>query len=239
MKRIAIATAAGIAVTVLLAMHAFDRVELLVRDAVMRHRPREPATSTAIVAIDERSIERLGPWPWPRARLAQIVDRVADAGARGIVYDILLVDERDGDDQLAAALRRVPSVAVAVLAEDGRWRFPAPRLRDAVRMGHGNFEFDADGILRRFSATKQSGDRALTALAIEAASLAKPMAVPVGRSIAPAFRTPPRDIPQVSAAELLGRPGFSPAGRDAGLKPGLPLRGKIVFIGLTAVALGD
>ena len=239
MKRAAIAIAAGVAVTLLLAFHVFDRVELPVRDAVMRRLPRRSATSTAIVAVDETSIERLGPWPWPRPRLAQIVDRVADAGARGIVYDILLVDEREGDAQLAAALRRVPSIAVAVLAEDGKWRFPAPMLRDAVRMGHGNFEFDSDGILRRFSATKQSGDRALTALAIEAASLAKPMTVPVGRSIAPAFRTPPRDIPQVSAADLLRRPGFSPAGREAGLKPGLPLRGRIVFIGLTAVALGD
>src|SRR5205807_8172185 len=194
------------------------------------------------------SIERLGPWPWPRARLAQIVDRVADAGARGIVYDILLVDAREGDAELAAALRRVPSVAVAVLAEDGQWRFPAPALRDAARMGHGNFEFDSDGILRRFSATKQSGDRALTALAIEAASLVKPMAVPVGRSIAPAFRTPPRAIPQVSAVDLLlrhrersegsGRAGGAPHAQPRSLATlGMTsLSGKIVFIGLTAVA---
>src|SRR5205807_6270506 len=98
----------------------------------------------------------------------------------------------------------------------------------------------SDGILRRFSATKQSGDRALTALAIEAASLAKPMAVPVGRSIAPAFRTPPRAIPQVSAVDLLlpGHVGRASA-RPDGLKPVLHLSGKIVFIGLTAVALGD
>jgi signal transduction histidine kinase len=227
MKRVAIAVAAGIAVTLLLAFGTVDRIELPVRDAAMRLRPRRPATSTAIVAIDERSIERLGPWPWDRPRLADIVNRAAAAGARGIVFDILLVDQREGDDQLAAALRRVPSVAVALLAEDGKWRFPAPPLRAAARMGHGNFEFDADGILRRFSATKQSGDRALTALAIEAASLARPIRVPVGRAIAPAFRTRPRDVPQVSAVDLLEGRG------------GAILRGKIVFIGLTAVALGD
>jgi signal transduction histidine kinase len=240
MKRVAIAITAGIVITALLAMHVLDGVELPVRDVVMRHRPRKPATSTAIVAIDERSIDRLGPWPWPRPRLAEMVDRVADAGARGIVYDILLVDEREGDDRLAAALRRLPSVAVAVLAEDGRWRFPALRLRDAARMGHGNFEFDKDGILRRFSSTKQSGDRALTALAIEAAALVRPVAVPVGRSIAPAFRTAPRDVPQVSAAELLdvGRV-LNPSAADGLENPSHILRGRIVFIGLTAVALGD
>jgi CHASE2 domain-containing sensor protein len=199
MKAVAIAAGVGVAITFLLAFGA-DRLELPVRDAAMRALPHQPASATAIVAIDEASIERLGPWPWPRPQLAEIVDRAADAGARGIVFDVLLVDARDGDDRLAAALRRVPSVAVAVLADDGTWRFPAPALRDAARMGHGNFEFDSDGILRRFSTTKQSGARALTALAIEAASLAKPVAVPVGRAIAPAFRTPPRAVPQVSAA---------------------------------------
>jgi signal transduction histidine kinase len=230
MKAVAIGVAAGIAVTLILALHVMDRVELPVRDAAMRLLSRRPASSTAIVAIDETSIERLGPWPWDRARLAELADRAADAGARGVVFDVLLVDPRQGDDRLAAALRRVPSVAVAVLAEDGRWRFPAPALRDSVRIGHGNFEFDSDGILRRFSATKQSGDRMLPALAIVAAQLARPMAVPVGRVIAPAFRTAPRAVPQVSAVDLLSN----------GLEnPSHILGGKIVFIGLTAVALGD
>lgn len=226
MKRVASALAVGVAVTLLLAYGALDRVELPVRDAAMRALPRQRALRTVIVAIDEASIEKLGPWPWPRARLAEIVERVAGAGARGVVFDVLLVDAREGDDRLAAALKRVPSVAVAVLAEDGNWRMPAPALRDAAAMGHGNFEFDADGILRRFSSTKQSGTQTLTALALGAASLREPVPVPVGVTIAPAFRTRPRNVPQVSAAELL-------AGNTAGL------RDKIIFIGLTAVALGD
>src|SRR5438128_2679645 len=84
-------------------------------------------------------------------------------------------------------------------------------------------------------------------VAIEAASLAKPMPVPVGRSIAPAFRTAPRDIPQVSAVDLLMWDGFStrppPEGRPLRSRgrvenpSHIVLSGKIVFIGLTAVAL--
>lgn len=224
---VSIAAGAGVAVTLLLASGFADRFELPVRDAVLRALPRKPAQSTVIVAVDEASIERFGSWPWPRARLAEIVDRAADAGARGVVFDILLVDGRDGDDRLAAALRRIPAAAVAVLADDGRWRLPTPALRSVARLGHGNFEFDADGILRRFSSTKQSGERALPALAFEAAWLVRVASVPVGRAVAPAFRTRPRDIPQVSAAALLSGKG------------GESLRGRIVFVGLTAVALGD
>jgi len=241
MKTLAIAVTVGVAVTLLLAFGAMDRLELPVRDAALRALPRRPASSTVIVAIDEASIERLGPWPWPRARLAEIVGRAADAGARGVAFDVLLVDAREGDELLAAALRRVPSVDVAVLAEDGNWRMPAPSLRAAARMGHGNFEFDADGILRRFSSTKQSGARALTALAIEAASLREPVAVAVGQTVAPAFRTRPRDVPQVSAAALLdcGGQAILPVSQDRQDCLSSTLRGKIVFVGLTAVALGD
>jgi len=234
MRRVASALAVGVAVTLLLAFGALDRVELPVRDAAMWLLPRRAASATIIVAIDEASIERLGPWPWPRERLAEIVDRAAGAGARGVVFDILLVDAREGDDRLAAALRRVPAVAVAVLAEDGNWRMPAPSLREAAKMGHGNFEFDADGILRRFSSTKQSGARALAALALEAAALREAVVVPIGRTIAPAFRTRPRDVPQVSAMQLLDVERRASARRRS-----TELRGRIVFIGLTAVALGD
>ncbi|MEA2337149.1 MAG: hypothetical protein QOE82_1156, partial [Thermoanaerobaculia bacterium] len=84
------------------------------------------------------------------------------------------------------------------------------------------------GILRRLSATKQSRDRSLTALSVEAASLVTGAPIPVGRSIAPAFRTRPRAIPAISAVDLL---------RNAALAKNL--RGKLVFVGPTALALGD
>ena len=81
--------------------------------------------------------------------------------------------------------------------------WPGPPLSGSVTAAHGNFELDHDGILRRLSATKQSGDRSLAALSVEAASLITGAPIPVGRSIAPAFRTRPRAIPAMSASDLL------------------------------------
>ena len=53
--------------------------------------PRERMAAPAvIVAIDERSIAALGQWPWPRDRLAALVDRIAAAKPRAIALDILL-----------------------------------------------------------------------------------------------------------------------------------------------------
>lgn len=223
--RVAIAILAGVIVTLLLATHAADPIELPARDLALRVIPERPATYTVVVAIDERSLKR-GPWPWPRAELATIVDRCASAGARAVVFDILLSDPREGDEVLAASMRKLPTAAVSVLVEGEQWLVPAPKLREATIVAHGNFELDHDGILRRFASTKQSGDRAYAALSIEAASFLKRTAAPVGRTVAPAFRTPPRAIPLVSAADLL----------DGRAKD---LRGKVVFVGPTALGLGD
>jgi len=221
-RRFLYAAAAAIAATLLLASAIGRSMELPARDVAMRLLPARAATSTTIIAIDEQSIATLGRWPWSRAVLAQLVDRAADAGARGVVIDILLAEPGPGDDQLARAAKRLPVIAVSVLDEHGQWLMPSKTLGSDVIAAHGNFELDRDGILRRFAATKQSRDRALTAVPVEAASILTSAPVPVGKSIAPAFRTRPRDVPQVSA-----------------VSPAHNLKGKIVFIGPTAFALGD
>jgi len=223
-----ISAAAGVAVMLLLAFDLLDPLELPARDAALCLLPPRPATATAVVAIDEQSLRAIGPWPWDRATLAAIVNRAADAGARGVVLDILLAEARPGDEQLAAAARRLPVLAVAVVDEHGRWLVPGPPLAQAMTAAHGNFELDHDGILRRLSSTKQSGDRALTALSIDAASLITGAPTPVGLSIAPSFRTRPNAIPAISAADFL---------HDAAIAR--RLHGKLVFIGPTAYALGD
>jgi signal transduction histidine kinase len=223
-----IATAAGVAVMLLLAFGIVGALELPARDVALRLLPQRAATATLVVAIDEQSLRTIGPWPWDRATLATLVARAADAGARAVVLDILLADARPGDERLAAAAHRLPTLAVAVVDEHGRWLVPGSPLAQAMAAAHGNFELDHDGILRRLSATKQSGDTALTALSIEAASLITGAPTPVGASISPAFRTRARSIPTIGAADLL---------RDAALAP--RLRGKLVFIGPTAYALGD
>lgn len=223
-----IAAAAGVAVMLLLAFDILDPLELPARDLALRLLPPRPATATVIVAIDEQSLRTIGPWPWGRDTLAAIVNRAADAGARGVILDILLAEARPDDERLAAAAHRLPTLAVAVVDEHGRWVVPGPPLAQSMTAAHGNFELDHDGILRRLSATKQSGEQALTALSIEAASLITGSPTPVGVSIAPSFRTRAHSIPTISAAALL---------YDDKLPP--HLRGKLVFIGPTAYALGD
>ena len=52
----------------------------------------DPPTTTVLVAEDEKTIHRAGRWPWPRALYAKLVDRLAKAGAKAIVFDVAFVD---------------------------------------------------------------------------------------------------------------------------------------------------
>ena len=46
----------------------------------------------AILDIDDRSIEELGQWPWPRTRVAELVDKTTADGAVAIAFDIVFAE---------------------------------------------------------------------------------------------------------------------------------------------------
>ena len=77
------------------------------------HRASQPIV---LVAIDEESMRAIGrQWPWPRGMHAQLIDRIAGAGATAIGVDILLAEPSDPaeDEKLAAAIKRAGNVVLA------------------------------------------------------------------------------------------------------------------------------
>lgn len=64
-----------------------------VMDAIVLHRKSGPATTNVIVVdIDEATLERFGQWPWPRYRLARLMEGVLRRGASGIALDIVMAE---------------------------------------------------------------------------------------------------------------------------------------------------
>ncbi len=62
-------------------------------DEYQRISPRafEP-TPVRIIDIDEASLKEFGQWPWPRDRLALLVQRLSDLGAAAIAFDVLFAE---------------------------------------------------------------------------------------------------------------------------------------------------
>ena len=75
-----------------------------------------PEERIAIVSIDERSIAEVGPWPWSWSRIADLVDKINEAGAQLQVHDILYpAGERPFEDRLLSSLTEQERSIVAQL----------------------------------------------------------------------------------------------------------------------------
>src|SRR5208337_4516243 len=131
-----VAVAARIAASDLL-----ERLSLVCFDLYQQVAPREPGDAPIrIVDVDDESLSKIGQWPWPRTLVAQLIDKLRDAGAAVIAFDIdfaepdrtspklllpliaqngvgpeeterLLAALPDPDQRLAQAMRSVPVVA--------------------------------------------------------------------------------------------------------------------------------
>lgn len=62
--------------------NAYYDLRLIVRG------PLKPLDKVVLAAIDERSLDEIGRWPWPRTRIAEVVDRLTEYGAKVIAFDI-------------------------------------------------------------------------------------------------------------------------------------------------------
>lgn len=132
-------------------------------DLYYRLRPSiPPPVDLLVVAIDEPSFQELKqPWPWPRRLHAKLVERLAAAGARLIVFDIIFADATNPEDDelLAQAFKEAGNVVLGATFEvtkDPRFTrrilvTPQKSLqRSAKRVGLTMITPDPDGVVRRF-----------------------------------------------------------------------------------------
>lgn len=69
-----------------------------------------------LVDIDDRSLEELGPWPWPRSTQARLIEKIAAAGASQQIFDVIFTDPRPGDEALVHAAEQQHAVLAQVFA---------------------------------------------------------------------------------------------------------------------------
>lgn len=102
-------------------------------DQLQRWLPRPAATMASpvrLLDIDDASLQKLGQWPWPRARLAELLGILQQAGARVVVFDMLFAepgqDGPSGDQQFSRRMQTLP--VVLGLAGNNRATIPPATL---------------------------------------------------------------------------------------------------------------
>ncbi|SOZ39343.1 CHASE2 domain-containing protein [Cupriavidus neocaledonicus] len=231
-----------------------ERADLAAYDIAIGAQHHPARDDIVIVGIDDASITAIGRWPWRRAVLAQLIERIAAGGPRVIGVDVILA-ERDtryphDDAVLARSMALAGNVVLPVLAEPGSAgmlvRYPLAGLGAAV--GHINMVVDTDGVARQVYL--REGPHPVAAagvphLAAVMAGFGRAGALPVGVHHEPAVVTeangwersgrlripyagPPGTFARVSVRDVLeGR--IDPA----------RFAGKAVLIGALATGMGD
>lgn len=112
----------GLSITILFAVLMFirlsplERLEWLIYDLRFRIMGNtEPPENIVIAAIDEKSIEKLGRWPWSRNNIARLIAKLSDAGAELIVFDIFMTEKEEHDPALARTVRDAGNVLVPIV----------------------------------------------------------------------------------------------------------------------------
>jgi len=116
-----------------------------------------------VVGIDEESLARYGQWPWPRYRLAQLIDALARQGVAAIGVDLLMPEEdRTSPDVILRERQRDLQEDLAVVKWLGRLQKNDQLLADAITaapvvMGY-KFLFSAEGsVVRPWSPEPMAG----------------------------------------------------------------------------------
>jgi adenylate cyclase len=158
LKRYIAPVALIIIVAVLFLLGIFERLELNVYDSWFKLRgQQQPGEEIVIVAIDEKSIEQIGPPSWPRTVHARLLDHLKEAKVVG--FDLLFDIPGDPgvDTEFAGAVKRNGHVVLASTfkyeSESGQWyqKLISPLKQftsGSAGLGFINTPEDMDGVVR-------------------------------------------------------------------------------------------
>ncbi|MEB5079649.1 CHASE2 domain-containing protein [Pseudomonas aeruginosa] len=239
--------------TALLSLSSSLPLNNLLYDRLRNLAPLAVDPHILVVAIDDRSLESLGRWPWPRSVHAELLDRLAAAGARSVLLDVIFSEPSsnpDSDRQLARSLCRAGNVLLPLLRESvPRYGEPpreipptAPLAGCAAGIGHINVEADSDGTVRSVYLREGPLGQPRPLLAWQAFADAGAMPMPMPglddmRNLPGWQRDHAIRIPFIGADA--GFPSVPYVSVLRGEVPDSLLRDRLVLVGATAPGLGD
>jgi adenylate cyclase len=139
-----------------------ERMSLVCFDLYQKAAPRVSGNAPIrVVDIDDKSLSKIGQWPWPRTIVARLIDKLREAGAAIIAFDIdfaepdrtspklllpllakngvgaeeaekLLAAVPDPDQRLAEAMGTMPVVTGFILTDRGESRAPLAKAGFAL-----------------------------------------------------------------------------------------------------------
>ena len=159
-RRLLTAGAIGVLVLALWGLGVFAGAGRMAVDLGFRLRTPPPEPSqVVVVGMDNASLQALGKLPWPRTHYARAVQRLSEAGARSIAFDMWFADAAASpaeDQALADAAQQAGNVFFALHMARSESTVKVTRsirslVGPSVSEAHVNVMPDPDGRLRGVS----------------------------------------------------------------------------------------
>ncbi|MGH7901486.1 MAG: CHASE2 domain-containing protein, partial [Thermodesulfobacteriota bacterium] len=95
----------------------------------------KPNPHVAIVAIDERSINELGRWPWSRRIIAELVEKLDEYDPKIIAFDIVFSerDSEDSDKALGMSLKKRGNSVLGYFFRNDSTNEPHPKSLEQIK----------------------------------------------------------------------------------------------------------
>lgn len=192
-----------------------------------------------IIAIDDISLNKLGPWPWSRAIHAKMLERLTAVDVKAIGIDVLFIGPDtsypEDDVLLSKAISQNNNIvipALTIVQKNGTFvSKPAFNVVGGDQLGHVNLHYDDDGIVRKLN-IRMELDNGQTV-----PSMALALSQKINQKVKFAelisqqptlitFANPTNQFRQLSYSEVFLNPSLQ-----------LSLQGKTVLIGITVSKL--
>jgi CHASE2 domain-containing sensor protein len=140
--------------------HLTERLDNAVYDAHLGMWSRSVSEDIVLVTIDNRSLEQMGRWPWPRRVHAKLLDVLKDSKVVGldIIFAESDINDPEGDQALVSAIERhgrvvlpvSPAITSTGATSNGLYELSSLPMFTwvAADEGHVDVELDSDGISR-------------------------------------------------------------------------------------------
>ncbi len=194
----------------------------------------EASDSLVVVEIDAKSLNRLGVWPWPRRFYGDLLDRLFEAGAEVVAFDVDFSaasnpeNDRAFADALGRHAGRVVLPSFRQRASEGADTVvesrPLPLFAEAITVGSVNMFADSDGITRLGWVGQQTPDGFRPSLVAWLLGTYRFERLSFGID----FGIEPASIPRLSFIDVL----------EGRVDP-VEIAGRKFVIGATAIELGD
>ncbi len=130
-----------------------SRGKLLTNQTFDVLRTTSSRNDVVIIGIDDKSLQALGAWPWNREVFSRLTDRISSYDAKVLVYDVLFLEPREGDNafKISLSTSQIPVILASKIDNQNHLSSFLVNTSTSTHSAFANVSPDSDGKVRFYT----------------------------------------------------------------------------------------